>query len=258
MPAGASKEAGFGQSYYRYGKYYFEQGEYRQAITYFNKSIAAKPDDLQAYMLLGISYRMEGNDTEALDIFARAVNTDPDSPAANYYLALSLLDAGDWGNAIKHLEKAAQLAPDNPETWDKLGSIYVRVGNFRGALFAYEQLIELVPDNAAVHQRYAEALMQTGFANEAVTEATLALKLNPKQTGANLLLGRYYWGIGDVYLAEEHLLREVAISPELLPAYFFTADFYVDIGRPDEAAKYYKKYRENGGQPDEKLEILLQ
>ncbi len=258
MPAGASKEAGFGQSYFRYGKYYFEQGEFRQAITYFNKSIAAKPDNSRALIMLGISYQMEGMDREALNTFGEALAVEPESPQANYYFGLSLFNAGEYEGAVGFLERSTQLAPDNPDTWDKLGAVYVRGGDYNGARFAYGRLVELQPDNPAAHQRLAEVLMQLGLAGEAVNEATVALKLDPRQPGANLLLGRYYGGIGELRLAEEHLLREIENSPDSLPGYFFIADFYMDTGRPDEAVRYYSIYRENGGRPDEKLEILLQ
>jgi tetratricopeptide (TPR) repeat protein len=258
LPAGASKEAGFGQSYFRYGKYYFEQSEFRQAITYFNKSIAAKPDNSRALLMLGISYQLEGMEREALDTFGQALAADPESPQANYYFGLSLFNAGDYKGAVGYLERSAQLAPDNPDTWDKLGAVYVRGNDYNGARLAYSQLVELQPNNSAAHQRLAEVLMQLGYAGEAVNESTVALKLNPGQAGANLLLGRYYWGTGELQLAEEYLLREIENSPEFLPAYFFIADFYMDTGRPENAVRYYAIYRENGGQPDEKLEILLQ
>lgn len=258
IPAGASKEAGFGQSYFRYGKYYFEQGEFRQAITYFNKSIAARPDNSRALLMLGISYQLEGMEREALDSFGQALVADPESPQANYYFGLSLFNSGEYEGAVGYLERSAQLAPDNPDTWDKLGAVYVRGNDYNGARLAYSRLVELQPDSPAAHQRLAEVLMQLGYAGEAVNESIVALKLNPGQAGANLLLGRYYWGTGELQLAEEHLLREIENSPEFLPAYFFIADFYMDTGRPENALRYYIIYRENGGQPDEKLEILLQ
>ena len=38
------RDTAFGQSYYRYGKFYFDEGDYQKSITYFRRSTVMTPN----------------------------------------------------------------------------------------------------------------------------------------------------------------------------------------------------------------------
>src|SRR5215831_18860344 len=58
-----------------------------------------------------------------------------------------------------------------------------------GATAAYRKAIQLLPNSAELHAELAGLLARQGRGNEAVTEASAALKLEPANREANRTLG---------------------------------------------------------------------
>jgi tetratricopeptide (TPR) repeat protein len=253
---GGDPEAGFAQSYYRYGKYYFEEGKYDEAVKYLAKATEHDPAYAPSYRLLGICYEERNLPNSALDAFEMAVALDPENPANNYNLGAAFNKRGRVDEAVFYLHRAVEKAPDRADYWRELGRAYTAAREYTSARTAYKRSLEIEPKNAEGWLRYAELSMQIGDEGEGVASAEKALELDPTLTGAHLLLGRHYLYKEDLGPAGEHLRAEVELAPGDPVVNYFLAEYYLAVGDTDAALAAYDVYRLGGGEPIEKLESL--
>jgi len=114
---------------------YFEQGvkavkaaRYKKAIKLFNKVVAAKPTDADAWNYLGFSHRKLEKYDVALSAYQKALVIDPKHRGANEYLGELYLQTNDLEKAKERLEKLDDICTFGCDEFDDL----------KAAIAAYE------------------------------------------------------------------------------------------------------------------------
>jgi tetratricopeptide (TPR) repeat protein len=250
----ADRDGAFGQSYYRYGKYYFDEGDYEKAVPYLRKSARLAPEIYGTNVLLGISYDRLGQHDTALVSFYQAYAEAPHVPEVRYNLGVALIRGGQVAEGVAYLERAVKMAPDYVEAWQHLADVYSAAGNLPGAEVAYRRLLDLTPGDPRVAMNLAEVLSRQGRGDEAVTYAARALAVNPAAPGANFLIGRWYFTSGDYLTAGEYMRAELARDPSSAQAWAALAMSYLELGDARGAADAYNRYLREGGQRDPAFE----
>jgi len=253
---GGDPEAGFAQSYYRYGKYYFEEGNWGEAIKYLAKATEYEPSYAPPYRLLGICYEELDLPHSALDAFEMAVALDPEDPANNYNLGAAFNRRGRSDEAVFYLHRAVEAVPDRADYWRELGLAYTAVQEYTSARTAYKRSLEIDAGDADTWLRYAELSMQLGDEAAGIKAAKKAIELDPTLPGPHLLLGRYYLYDENLGPAGEHLLAEAELAPGDPIANYFLAEYYLVVGEIEAAIAAYDLYRRAGGEPVEEFEAL--
>jgi arylsulfatase A-like enzyme/tetratricopeptide (TPR) repeat protein len=87
----------------RFGDLYFEQGRYREALTYYDRALELSPQHFQAMVQAGNSARRLGDAARAADSFERAARLRPDSWIPWYNLACLRATGGDLDGALAAL-----------------------------------------------------------------------------------------------------------------------------------------------------------
>jgi len=95
------------------GKILFKKGQYREAITEFEKSLALQPDFAPAYNHAGMSYAILGDYERAEKNFQKVITVAPGMDEGYLNLGLLYELKGDLRKAIFNLEKALSLNPEN-------------------------------------------------------------------------------------------------------------------------------------------------
>lgn len=165
-----------------------------EAIPLFKRAIAEDPKFALAYSKLAISYyyldiyQTEKHYTEIINNYAdKALLYDPKSAESLIAKALYYMNTSEYRLAVPHLEKALEYNPNSSAVVQMLGDLYARVipdtGNYlKYALKGIQLDIEA---NDSVGKSYiylhlSNALIQTGFPDEASKYIQLALNYNPK------------------------------------------------------------------------------
>ncbi len=247
------RDGAFGQSYYRYGKFYFDEGKYEEAVSYFHKSTMLVPEMYQGFVMLGIAYEKVGQPDTALAVFWRGTVAAPDKAAMHFNFGLALARSGRLPEAAKALAHAVELEPDYVDAWVQLAEVFIGLQDYHHAEQAYRRVVALVPGDAPTLARYAELMMQMGRTSDMLGAAQAAMAADPNLPGPWFLIGRYYFENGDYETALEYLEREAQLKPS--PEVFgFLSISYMKLGDAARARAAYRRYLSLGGERDPAFE----
>jgi len=87
-------------------------GKHDEAIEFYNKSIALKPDYAEAYYNMGETLQEQGKLDEAIETYNKAISLKPDYAEAYSNMGATLQDQGKHDEAIEAYNKAISLQPD--------------------------------------------------------------------------------------------------------------------------------------------------
>jgi tetratricopeptide (TPR) repeat protein len=157
-----------------------DQGEYEQAIKFYEQSIGTyketpnHPDLASSYNNIGAVYYNMGDYSKALSSYEKALairqqSLPPNYPdlAKSYYnIGLVHSNMGDYSKALSYYEKSLaiqqqSLPPNHPDlgaSYNNIGLMYRNMGDYSKALSFYERAVEngqksLPPNHPTLQQR---------------------------------------------------------------------------------------------------------
>jgi tetratricopeptide (TPR) repeat protein len=149
-------------------------------------------------MLLVNGSRMlaRGKHNTALPLLQEAYEMDPDHPDAALNLGGAYILAGKFSRAIPVLEKLSEQEPANAMLWINLGAAYL--GNpvlaldrhQQKAIEAFRQALALDPEAPSAAYNIGLIYRDRGELDEAITWFREALRSNPDDGDAHMLLAR--------------------------------------------------------------------
>jgi len=188
-----------------------ERGDFDEAIEAFEELISYQ-DEAQKYYDMGCQFMAQGKYGKAIVSFKKAVKINDLFAEAYKGLADAYKGRGDLESFKKYLRKAADVHAqfdrleetknlfieilkydsDTPNPFNTLGVNLRKQGDYPGAIHAYRQALELTPSDENIHFNMAKALYFMGKLEEASTEVTAALTMNPDFKEANKLYQRIH------------------------------------------------------------------
>jgi tetratricopeptide (TPR) repeat protein len=241
-------------------------GQTRHAAASFRRSLELRPDYVPALVQLGeLSFDL-GAEDEAEALFRRAVTLDPSCAPALVGLARVAENRGDYAAAVEQFEQALAQQPDATSLHYNLAMIYRRLADaaladvYRGV------------DSVRVLIEQGRAAAGAGRYRQAATDLLEAVRRNPEQPTAHLILGavmdalerldearehyqkaielennpRAYYGLGLVQArdgvdddAARSFARAVELDPSLKQAQIELGKTYERLGRPDAGLATY-------------------
>jgi tetratricopeptide (TPR) repeat protein len=97
------------------GAAYDAAGQAAVAQTWYEKALAAAPNDSIAGCRLASSLYSQGKYPEAMDRLRDIIEKHPNAYCAYFTLGVAFADAGIYKDAIRMWQKVVQIAPDSPE-----------------------------------------------------------------------------------------------------------------------------------------------
>lgn len=96
---------------------------------------------------LGQLYLRQGRSTKAIPWFEKTLAADPDHLEATYRLGLCLFDQGKYDEAVEYLEKVHRMKPDHDygHAYLRLAQTHQRLGNADRAAEVYDLLLRFYP-----------------------------------------------------------------------------------------------------------------
>lgn len=117
------------------------------AIPYFQKFVAAKPNDRRGHFALGVAefaskdYESSGKEMKL------AAGGSETAAGAEYFLGRIAKAEADWDGAAEHFKKSIAADPNYAESHAEFGLALMHLGNLVGARKELDQALALKPDS---------------------------------------------------------------------------------------------------------------
>jgi TolB-like protein/Flp pilus assembly protein TadD len=199
---------------------------------------------------------------QAMEQATMAIELDPTFAPAHVVLAdcLNLLGSIEVGvlppkEAMPRARRAALGALAIDET---LGAAHASLGHVRmtydwdrkAAEASFLRAIELSPNYATAHHWYSLLLSLTGRSEASITEAELALTLDPLQPILGVALGNRYFNDRQYEAAMRRYQEVLELAPDFVPARIYLGRAYEQVSLFDEAiGEFERAIKLTGGNP---------
>lgn len=175
-----------------------ENDNYEQALQSVEKEIQANPQNAEAYRLKGNILYQQAQNVEnperraelignMMDAYNQATEINPGlqgeidvrllqayqqefGQAANMYnRADSLGDPEMFREAASYFEAASELRPDSARTYRLAANAYINAGDYEAAISPYERVVELGAADAAAYNTLSQLYFQQKRTEEAIS-----------------------------------------------------------------------------------------
>lgn len=243
----------------RIGDAFYAQGNYREALDYYNRVIGAEPGGDYAMFQVANSHYRQNNNFEAVTQFRRLLRIYPYSSLreqAQYNVAYIYLNTGNYDQAVDEFHTVIERFPGTEwaaRAQYNIGDAYYNAGEYDEAIEAYRQVLEDYPRSEYI----IEAINGIQFAQLSAGEEDSStdvleefLEENPTSTTADRLRFRQAENLlqsGDyeAAVAEFRQYLRITNNQSLIPdAYYNMADAYQRIDDQEGAAEAYETITE--------------
>jgi tetratricopeptide (TPR) repeat protein len=150
------------EAYYNQGNLYFDQQQWKKALSDYTKAIAISPQFANAYNNRGLVYAKQKHWKKALSDYTKAIAINPQY--ANAYVGRGIVYAEQkqWQKAESDLNKAIAINPQLALAYYNRGVLYFRLGNKQKAISNFQQAQKLfiVQGDSASSEKVARVLAQ--------------------------------------------------------------------------------------------------
>lgn len=218
-------------------------GDLTEAEHQFAAAAIASPTSPAARNNHGVILLRIGRAEQAAKQFEVSLRLDPAQPGALVNLAQIRFASGtpeDLRAARDLFERARSIAPD-AEIMRALVVIALRLNERAPAAAYYQDYLARIAgapaqiNSAVMRGELGAALLAAGLVKEATSELDAALKSDPNNVDAILLLARSYLMLKDIAAAGRTLESAVARGIESAPIYAALADIYQSAGHVENA-----------------------
>ena len=150
------------------------------AITAAKAAIAAGDDSSLIYALLGHAQLRSQQTSEALTNFTEALKREPHNAQALRDRVEVLLLRNDTAHAITDLQ-ALLVLEKSTATMLRLAHIYRAAKQYDDAIKWYQQVATAEPANQEAHTALAEVMIESGQAENAMTQLEALIKVEPNR-----------------------------------------------------------------------------
>jgi tetratricopeptide (TPR) repeat protein len=193
-------------SHYNLGNYYFNRGEYRQALASYDIALKIEPRAAMAMVNAAMAYAKLGENDHAENSLAKAIKVAPDNATAHFNLGLLQAEQNRGKEAERELKEAFRLDPQL-------------------APAAYNLCILTAKDRP----------------QEALSWCRKAVKLNPREPKYGYTLAFYQKKQGDLQGAADTLKNLIMKRPAFADAYLLLAEIYGQQGNRSKAEAVLRK-----------------
>lgn len=165
---------------------------YGQAIEAAKEGLRNNPHSYLLHLRLGAAYLGGGRYQQAEQVFRDLIAHGDPLPTSTIGLAQVLLRTGRMEEAAAVVASAQKRIGNNFLLAYFRGITLERSGKPDEAIVSFEDAVRFKPQNGEAHRWLGEVELEAGQAQAAIGQLAQALKLNPSDSQARLLLSRAY------------------------------------------------------------------
>ncbi len=157
--------------YFFLGKIAMEEGNYSNALNYFEKAmhLCVSDEDMSyIYTYTGISLKELGEYKKAIAIFEKVLKIDPERPDIYNLIGTCLYQLKEYQKAIDIFSKAVEINPASAIDWANIGVNHMKLGNFDMAITFLKFSLEIDSSLSFAKERLQVAIEQAKSSNQSI------------------------------------------------------------------------------------------
>lgn len=215
-----------------------------QAIEYYQRAVALRPDFAQAYLAMAEAYfeaiQERGvADTEGWknveDYAQKALSLDESLGLAYYYLAWVKRIYGQYEEAESLFRKGVELEPGNALILHGLGLTLRLQGRAPEAVPYYDRAMDVDPLSMIINESRGSLLRDLGRFEDSENQYRNTLLLDPDFVNTYWGMGTLYWSMGQPGQAIEWFENAVRLTPYGDVFRSWLALMYLELGQNEQA-----------------------
>ena len=255
------------------------RGDVAGALRQLTAAVAAAPGSAEAHRILGTAYRLDDQLERSVEAYSTAIRLAPTDERARIGLADVLIDMerlddaeralretiqavpqgvlghyrlgrllqarGNYAEALTELESAARSTPlvGQDPLHEMVALLYANQADFARAVTALRQQVAVNPGNADAHRRLGDSYVRLGRADEALTEFTAALLVDPRNVLSLVGMAQLHLSAGTHVEAARVARAAIALDPSQAQAHYVLGTALTRLGQSEEAQRAIEDYR---------------
>ncbi len=223
------------------GIIYMENGLTEKAQMEYQTALELNPKNANIHNNLGAVYTKKGLDDQALIEYKEAINLDnsyaqPHNNLGNIYFNQGLID-----KAKAEYEEALRIKPDHALAHNGLGNVYNATGELDNAMEEFKK--SLFYDSRYIHARNNLGVnyAKRGLLNEAIAEFQKSIEIDNAQPNSHFNLGLAYEKVGKATEAIREYNTVIQLDPNNFNAHYALGMLYQGLGLIDKAIGEFQK-----------------
>jgi tetratricopeptide (TPR) repeat protein len=220
----------------------YERGRHREAVVYFSRLLALRPDDAANHCNLGECLRECGRLDEALTQLKLGIALDPDQPDAFNSLGLTHHAQRRLEPAEEAFRWALRLRPEFPMAMINLGMALQEQRRLKEAAELFRRALSLDPDNPMGNSNLGQILLELGRIDdldEAERCCLRAIQMTPDRPHPINNLGNVYRAMGRYEEALDCYQKAMVLAPAMAMPLNNMGQAMQGRARYAEAVEYY-------------------
>jgi tetratricopeptide (TPR) repeat protein len=221
------------------GIIFYQHEQFPRAIAAFSKASEQDPGDHESIEMEGVSLFRLGRVREALPLLEKArtsvqgANVDPD-----YVLALCYADLQRYDDARRAFAGQYGFDPESAEAHLLTGRLFLRRELREQAGTEASKALALNPSLPLAHELLGEVALAAGDSAQAIREFEAERKINPLNPDLYDRLGDAYLRGGQYEEAQQALNRAVLLEPQSTGPYILLGETFLKLNQPIQALHY--------------------
>jgi tetratricopeptide (TPR) repeat protein len=147
----------------------------------------------EAYYNRGIAHGVLGNYKQAISDFDRAIEINPNYAKAYNNRGNAYAGLGNYKQAISDYDRAIEINPNYEYAYNNRGIAYACLGNYKQAISDYNKAIEINPNYAKAYNNRSVAYVSLGNQKQAIEDIKTAARLGLKEAQDLLTSKKIDW-----------------------------------------------------------------
>jgi tetratricopeptide (TPR) repeat protein len=235
------------EAQFNLGACYDRLGQFAQARPYYQRALELDQANARLHHLYGMALMRQGLTDEGIAALEQAVYLAPRDIDCLYNLAVGYVAVTQYAMAAASFEQVTSVVPSNSVVWFNLGLAYLYLQRTNDACAAWEHVELDSPVAAEAYYRHGEVALARGDAERAMSDARMALALDPQMEAAQFLCAelhrraRAYRAAVDL-LEQLHLRRPSPGTERMLAETY--CDWAAEAYAEEEYAQALDRYRQ--------------
>jgi tetratricopeptide (TPR) repeat protein len=191
----------------------YREGNYRDAISGYSRSISLKSDYTDALEGRGNAWLKSGDTVRAIEDYSLAINLKANRAEVYNYRGFVYAERGETEKAIADFSQALRLKPNYADALANRSRAFYMSGDYTKAIDDCTRLIALEPENFTAWNRRGSSWYSKQDDRRAIDDFSRAIAIKPDFALALHNRGNAWYSQGDLAKALADLENAIRIDP---------------------------------------------